>query len=206
MSDVVIISLLLVGICNSILTLYLIYLVKFDKEVSQRALTLIKARYSTEQILEDMSVIISQTTERFEEQTRKVQEQVNRHLQHANITSAKLNTTLTDICNEVSETSKKYGYNPKFKNIDKLDDSSSGKNSINYNDITLHIDDDINLYNEIGNTNVVYEESPSDDMSEIEKIESMLDEGHSIQEIANTLNIKEKKVQVVLNSKKTINL
>lgn len=206
MYDAVTICLLTIGISNVLLILYLIYLIKFDKEVSKRALTLIKARYSTEQILQDMSIIIAETTEKFEEQTRNVQEQVNRHLQYANLSSAKLNSTLTSICEEVTKVANSYGYNPNFSDIDEIEvitsnqlkNSKYDENNMN----SLSYDDNlIGLLNEnIENKNI------SNDDDEIMNIYNMINDGYSVKEIANTLNVKEKKVKVLMNTKKTMSL
>lgn len=197
MFDAITISLLIICIANALLILYLIYLIKFDKEVSKRALTLIKARYSTEQILQDMSIIISETTERFEEQTRNVQEQVNKHLQYVNLSSSKLNSTLTSICEEVTKVANLYGYNTNFSSLDEIEyitDNQLKKIDLCPQGVDFLIDckDSSN--------------SDCDDDDEITKIYDMLSNGYSTKEIANTLNVKEKKVKVLMNAKKTISL
>lgn len=196
MFDAITISLLIICIANALLILYLIYLIKFDKEVSKRALTLIKARYSTEQILQDMSIIISETTERFEEQTRNVQEQVNKHLQYVNLSSSKLNSTLTSICEEVTKVANLYGYNTNFSSLDEIEyitDNQLKKIDLCPQDVDFLID--------------CKDSSNSDcDDDEITKIYDMLSNGYSTKEIANTLNVKEKKVKVLMNAKKTISL
>lgn len=203
MPDAILISLLIVGISNAILTLYLIYLIRFDKETSQRAMSLIKARYSTEQILQDMSIIISETTEKFEEQTRKVQEQVYRHLNYANASSAKLNSVLTSICDEVSNTASSYGYSSNFKSLDEFENSVSSV--LKDEDSNITTSNNIILDN-LEDNEIELVKTSSEQDKELSTIYDMIDKGYSASEIASLLNIKEKKVQVLINTSKLMEL
>lgn len=177
MLDVSFLILSILTVSNTILSLYLIFLIRYNKKVAQKALSLANAKSSVEKMLNDMSQIISETTDTFEYQTNKVKDQVNSGILQANITLDKLNSLLNNTYSDFSTKDVPFIENSKSYVMyrDSIIDGASNKNS--------------NTYDE-----------------EINQISLLASRGLSTLEIANKLHIKEKKVRVILNSMKKISL